>query len=490
MLYAPLLPIVAPLLLGLWLGAALWPLPVWTWAISLSMLLAVAVVPARPRLTLVVAGALSLGMARAGTLPGPSPEQGEGSWWVRLDADGAEPHLRAVSVLVGAAGPGGAARLRPALLRLPAWPPDSVGMRGELWAARGVLLPAEPGRSDARPSLVVTRPHRMVRVGDAPATSRVLHPWDRLVLYLRVRIRTAMDRHSDPALAALHRALVLGERGGLRAEDNAAFVQTGTVHLLSISGVHITAGALPMWWIARTLLRRLAGEGGASGWPDRVAPAVALVGAGLYVAVAGAPLPAFRSLGMLFFAALAALVSRRPDPWNLLLGSALCILWVDPDASRNLGFHLSYLSVSGLLVASRWAEDIPGSWPRPIRTAAALLLASVAATIACAPVLAWHWQEVPLAGLWANSLAIPLLGEFAVPLLLLAAGLGVIHPDLAAGPIVVAQWSEWLGMRWVHLCADPRWSPAVPWSASAGGVVFALLAWFLHAAQPKTENRR
>lgn len=439
---------------------------------------------------------VALGLARTALETHPAlPSDGPRCSFVRLAGPGGVAPVRAIPVLLGpcpsgwdeglpVGGGAVAVELRPAWLRIEAWPSEEPPKRGATLWIWGVLVAAEPGRSDDRPTLHVRRPHHAVLASDAPTlVERALRVWDGAVAVARSRIRLALDRHSSPRFAALHRALIVGERDQLDPADQRAFVRTGTVHLISISGVHITAGALPMWWVSVHILRSLAGGAAPSGWPERWAPVLALLGAAFYVAVAGSPLPAFRSLGMLAVMALARLLGRRPLSWNVLLASAAFILWCEPAAARNLGFHLSYLSVAGLLVAGTLSERCFGSRPRPVRAAATLLLASIAATVFTAPLLAWHWEAVPLAGLWANSLAIPLLGEIAVALLLGAAALGAVHPDLAAPPIVLAELSERAGMFWVHLCADPRWSPSVAWPVTGGGLALAILGLGILAAE-------
>ncbi|WP_176491091.1 MULTISPECIES: DNA internalization-related competence protein ComEC/Rec2 [Microbulbifer] len=146
-------------------------------------------------------------------------------------------------------------------------------------------------------------------------------------------------------------ALVLGDRSALSRDDRRGLRDSGTAHLIAISGLHVgmVAGGVAL---LAALLARLAGLCcGRS--PRGLVPGLSLMAAGLYVLLAGAPLSAQRALVMLSVFFLAWYWRRRFHS-AFALGLALAIvLTLQPLAFHGPGFWLSFLAVAALLVGFR-----------------------------------------------------------------------------------------------------------------------------------------
>jgi competence protein ComEC len=214
--------------------------------------------------------------------------------------------------------------------------------------------------------------------------------------------------------------LAVGQTRAISAETWRVLRRTGTVHLVAISGLHVTLlGALVAWLVAGAAARWA--------WLTRRLPA-ALVGGWVGVAVAtgyallaGFSVPTRRTLIMLIVCMLARSLRRRIEPHSVLAAALLAVLAFDPFAVLAAGFWLSFVGVALLMIAAADA--------RPLR---ALLQAQWATSLGLAPVLLALFGSIPAAGPLANLVAIPLFNLVLLPLVLAGCVLAPWSPATAA----------------------------------------------------------
>lgn len=163
----------------------------------------------------------------------------------------------------------------------------------------------------------------------------------RWLCQLRDRGHALLWRRIDPRRAALASALLLGVRDELDDETNVAFAKTGTIHLLSISGLHVGILAMFLFGILRLGLigRRLA------------LASVAVLTVGYALVIAAEP-PAIRAAIVVLLMSLAMYARRRWQPVNLLAAAALVVLAMNPCDLFRIGPQLSFLAVATLAWAS------------------------------------------------------------------------------------------------------------------------------------------
>jgi competence protein ComEC len=294
----------------------------------------------------------------------------------------------------------------------------------------------------------------------------------------RARIARRIAAHVPPPEGAVLRALVVGDEEGIDDDLRDAFTRAGVVHVLSISGLHIglvaaASFALFRWLLARSerlLLRIDVG---------RVAAALALGPVGLYAALAGLEVATLRSTLMAIAAVGAALVGRRPDVLRTLALSALLIALAWPGAPLEIAFQLSYVSVLAIVCGMRRLGRLESrSWRGRLRSA---LLASPCALAGTAPLTAFHFHQVSLAGLAANPLTIPVFGALAVGPGLVGAALEPVFPAAAAVLFRLAGLVLAPGIRLVRVLARPEWAAfdvPIPNLAELA-MMYALLAGLL-----------
>lgn len=242
-------------------------------------------------------------------------------------------------------------------------------------------------------------------------------PWHaRLRSAIRGRAAEALERRLG-AQAGTAAALVLAERDGIPRELWDAFARSGTAHLLSISGFHVgvIAALLGALLTATTPRRRAVGVA---------------VGVWSYVLLIGAPTSATRAAWMTTAFVLGRLRPAPPRALGALGLSMLMIALLDPSVTGGAGFQLTVAGTAGILVMSRW---IMHHWPpHPHRhRIAPAVAAGIGASVFTAPILAWHFGQVPLLSLPSSILLTPLVAA-AVPGVILTIVLDVLHIPGAA----------------------------------------------------------
>ncbi|HEU4600232.1 MAG TPA: ComEC/Rec2 family competence protein, partial [Solirubrobacterales bacterium] len=203
---------------------------------------------------------------------------------------------------------------------------------------------------------------------------------------IRQRASEALGRGAPPREAELARGFVLGEDEGIDARTKEDFRRSGLSHLLAVSGENVTLLGL----LAMPLL-------GAVGIPlrERLLWVLALIA--VYVPVAGAGPSVQRAAVMGAAGLLATLRGRRSSRLYALLLAALVTLAVAPGVAADVGWQLSFAAVLGiLLLASPLAAAIrarlgSGPWRRALAEGLAV---TVAATLATAPLIAFHFEEL------------------------------------------------------------------------------------------------
>ena len=212
---------------------------------------------------------------------------------------------------------------------------------------------------------------------------------------VRGRAERGLERSLPPPEAALLRGMVLGQDELIEAAVREDFRRSGLAHLLAVSGQNVMLlGALVL----------AAGAACGLGLRARLVVAVALIA--VYVPLAGGG-PSIQRAGVMGAAGLVAALAGRPaSRWYALGLAAAVTLALNPRAAADPGWQLSFAAVVGLLALAAPLRDaaVRRGVPALLAEAGALTLA---ATLATAPLLAFHFGQVSLASLPANLLAAP-----------------------------------------------------------------------------------
>lgn len=193
-------------------------------------------------------------------------------------------------------------------------------------------------------------------------------------------------------------AIVLGERSGLSPKTRQAFLESGTYHILVISGLHIGFLAGALFFLTR--LVRLSRS--ASG-------VITVLGVIFYTLLTGGSPPIVRAALMVGLYLFALILGRERDLLNTVALAAFLLLLWNPLYLFDAGFQLTFAATGAILaVFNRF--DL-SRLPHISRWVLASLVASTAATLGTAPLLALHFNRVSFTGIVANLLIVPLGGS-------------------------------------------------------------------------------
>lgn len=224
-----------------------------------------------------------------------------------------------------------------------------------------------------------------------------------------------------------------GDRGGIPQADQDAMRDAGLTHLLSISGLHVSAVIAAAYFL---LIRVLA----LSPWlalRTRL-PLVAVGGAALagifYTLLTGAEVPTVRSCigAVLVLGALA--LGRDPLSMRLVAAAAVFVMLFWPEAVAGPSFQLSFAAVIAIVALHSSAPVKAFLSPRDenglrrmARGVAMLLLTGVVIELSLMPIGLFHFHRAGVYGALANVIAIPLTTFVSMPLIALALMLDLVH---------------------------------------------------------------
>ncbi|PZQ21408.1 MAG: competence protein ComEC [Sphingopyxis macrogoltabida] len=302
---------------------------------------------------------------------------------------------------------------------------------------------------------------------------------------LRTRLTAHIQEQVDGSAGGIAAALVTGDRGAISEADDEALRRSGLAHLLSISGLHVTAVVGFAMLFAMRLLalsRRLALRGLVL---PAAAAAAALAGGG-YTLLAGAEVPTLRSFIAALLVLAAILLGREAVTLRLVAAGALIVLLWRPEALAGPSFQLSFAAVTAIIALHEnrrmqafLARRDESRARRMARGIAGLVLTGLVVEVALAPIALFHFHKAGLYGALANVVAIPLTTFVVMPLEALALlfdGIGLGAPFWWA-----AEQALRLLIGLAHLVADAPGSVAMLplFPAWAFGIAIAGGLWVL-----------
>lgn len=268
--------------------------------------------------------------------------------------------------------------------------------------------PSNPGEFDYKRFLTFRNIyHQHFLKGEDVKTLGNDPPSEIMSLAIRARVwadRTLKQFVQGEREQAIATALVLGVTDGLDNELLNAYAATGAMHVLAVSGLHISIIYMILLWLLKPLQKVRAGP-----W---ILAVLSLVVLWAYAFVTGLSPSVLRAVTMFSFIAVARPARQSTNIYNTLAASAFCLLLFDPYLIMSVGFQLSYLAVLGIVYLTPRFYSVWEAQSYLADQVWKITCVSIAAQVATFSLGLLYFHQFPNYFLLSNLLVIP--GSFMI----------------------------------------------------------------------------
>ncbi|NRA48548.1 MAG: ComEC family competence protein [Phaeodactylibacter sp.] len=224
-------------------------------------------------------------------------------------------------------------------------------------------------------------------------------------------LQTALPTPNEYAVGA---ALTMGYKSALTEEIEHAYANTGAMHVLAVSGLHVGLVQLILFWLLGLVPLK-------NKWWRALKTGLIILSIWAFALITGASPSVLRASAMFSFLAVGLSLQRSTNVYNTLAASALALLVVNPDLIYYVGFQLSYLAVLGIIyfqprIYSLWhIENWLGDYLWK------LCAVALAAQLGTLPLSLFYFHQFPLYFVLSGLIVVPAAGLIlSLTLLLLA----------------------------------------------------------------------
>ncbi|MDL2330947.1 ComEC family competence protein, partial [Odoribacter sp. OttesenSCG-928-A06] len=214
----------------------------------------------------------------------------------------------------------------------------------------------------------------------------------------------------DGQINAIFKAVGLGYKNDLHSETKQLFSETGTIHLLAVSGLHMGAVFYIILFILRTFRLN-----------KKNSKLVVIPLLWSYACLTGLSPSVVRAAQILTFIIIGEVFTKDYSPLNCIAASGLFTLLVDKYAIYSLSMQMSYAAYTGIIIFFPHLKELPGKLPPLLSAIYSLLCISVAAQITTLPISAYYFHCFSITSLFINIIVVPLTSILLYVYLLLLA---------------------------------------------------------------------
>lgn len=237
--------------------------------------------------------------------------------------------------------------------------------------------------------------------GDYTITGRQWNRWTAFLQSIREKVLAVLRTHiSGKKELGLAEALLIGYKNDLDKSLVQSYSNTGVVHVIAISGLHLGL----VYWLLLRLLHPLRRSKKLKWLP----PLLTIAALWLFALLAGAQPSVLRSALMFTCIAAGEGLTRKTNIYNTLAVSAFILLCYDPFWLWDVGFQLSYAAVLSLVIFMRPVYNLLYFRNKALDLLWKLNAVTLAAQILTLPLLLYHFHQFPNYFLLTNLVAVPL----------------------------------------------------------------------------------
>jgi competence protein ComEC len=281
----------------------------------------------------------------------------------------------------------------------PVFPGDTVTTSG--WVS-AMSAPLNPYAFDIRKyyrtlgirhQLSCKGPETIITSATSNSLFRITAKW-------QARLSNMVSEHTSADVAQLTNALVWGDRSDMNEEIRDAFADSGAMHVLSVSGMHMA--------MIYSMLYLLLGAPGSGTYSRRLIRlgcySVTII---LYMGLTGACPAVVRSGLMIILFLCGKAMGWNTQIWNLLGFAAFLMLWSNPFLYQNIGFQLSFLAMAGILMYAQPMIRSLSFRQILLHRIWEITAVSIAAQVFILPILLKQFHQFPLTFIASSLVAMP-----------------------------------------------------------------------------------
>lgn len=238
---------------------------------------------------------------------------------------------------------------------------------------------------------------------------------------IRAKVHLTLDQILPAEESGIMKAMLTGDREDIPDEAYQMYTHAGVVHILCISGLHMSLLALYVSFFTEKVLKQ----------SRRVSAAVTILTSVCFLIFTGFTPSAVRAVTMICVVMTGRILFRAHDRLNEIALAALLILLKEPLYLFHIGFQLSFITVLGLCIAAEQMNQKKGKDRTLLDWLKDSLRFSLYASLFSYPLVAYHFYSVSLVGILANLVILPLSG------ILLGAGILSAVSGMICQPIGV-----------------------------------------------------
>lgn len=243
-------------------------------------------------------------------------------------------------------------------------------------------------------------------------------------------------------------AMTAGDRRGIARDLNDDYSSTGATHLLSVSGLHVGI----VFMLVNILLYLLPAVRRGHVWKN----AVAMAAIWLYAVISGLSPSVVRSALMFSFAQAALASGSSRNGLNIMLGSAVVMLALNPNYWGDPSFMLSYVAVLSIAAFYGPLFRLIRSRYKAVNALTSIMIVGLTASLGTAPLVAYWFGNIPVSGMLINPVVI-----FTAHIIVMFGVLWIIIPFGFLSPV----FSWILGLAAGIQNSVVAWSASLPWAS-------------------------